>query len=84
MTTDELLANVDRAKKRDDVILAYASCLPCWQGVSKQAVDAAICAKWSAAGLAYIRRKAWRVRDERVIKVIRQQDAASRIAAGVV
>lgn len=75
MTTDELLANIKQAKKRDDVIRAYAACLPRWRGVNKKTVDAAIITKWSAAGLAYIRRKAWRIRDEQVIKTIRQQEA---------
>lgn len=66
MTTDELLANIEHAKKRDDVIRAYAACLPRWSGVNKKTVDAAIITKWSAAGLVYIRQKAWRIHDKQV------------------
>lgn len=73
MTTDELLASIEHSKKRDDVIRAYSACLPCWPGVNKKTVDAAITTKWSAAGLTYIRQKAWRIRDTETLKAARER-----------
>lgn len=65
MTTDELLAVVERARTRLEVAEAYAEVLPVGgrsgAGVDWARVNRAIVERWSEGGLARVKEMAWRI-----------------------
>ena len=63
MTTDETLGIIANAKKRADIVPAYASLLPTHPGMHYTTINTAISDKWSKAGLKWIKQQAWKIRD---------------------
>lgn len=55
------------AMKRKDVALTYAMAMCATSEVKDwKAINAAIVARWSDSGLKYIKRLAWKIRDEKM------------------
>jgi hypothetical protein len=66
--TADLLATIEAAKTRQDVVPAYAAGILHKPGPRFLLANEAITAKWSKAGLRWIKQQAWRIVDAETLK----------------
>jgi hypothetical protein len=66
--TDDLLAAIEAAKTRRDVVPAYADGIMRKPGTRFLPANEAITAKWSRAGLRWIKQQAWKIVDAETLK----------------
>ncbi len=66
--TADLLATIENAKTRQDVVPAYAAGIMHKPGPRFLPANEAITAKWSKAGLRWIKQQAWKIVDAETLK----------------